>query len=147
MTETIRRDKENLPGLEDTKVHVRFKLFALWSSLMFLYAYGDYFELYQPGKLQEMIAGRTALGPVSQGLLLGLAAVMAIPSLMPFLSLVLPRAINRWLNLIFGGAYTLIMILAVFGSWHFYIFLGLLEIAVTLLIVYYAWTWHRQSAI
>lgn len=147
MTETIRRDKENIPGLEDTKVHVRFKLFALWSSLMFLYAYGDYFELYQPGKLQEMIAGRTALGPVSQGVLLGLAAVMAIPSLMPFLSLVLPRAINRRLNLVFGVAYILIMILAILGSWHFYIFLGLLEIAVTLLIVYYAWTWHRQPAL
>jgi hypothetical protein len=40
---------------EDIKINVRFKLFALWSSVMFCYFYGDYFELYQPGKLQEML--------------------------------------------------------------------------------------------
>ena len=26
---------------EDIKVHVRFKLFALWCSVMFFYIYGD----------------------------------------------------------------------------------------------------------
>ena len=77
-------------AFDDIKVHVRFKLFALWSSVMFFYIYGDYFELYQPGKLQEVIAGRMPLGAISQGVLLGMAAAMVIPSLMPFLSLVLP---------------------------------------------------------
>ena len=28
------------------------------SSVIFFYIYGDYIELYEPGKLQEMIAGR-----------------------------------------------------------------------------------------
>jgi hypothetical protein len=32
---------------EDIRVHVRIKLFALWSSVMFFYIYGDYFELYE----------------------------------------------------------------------------------------------------
>ena len=53
--------------LDDIKVHVKFKLFALWTSVMFCYIYGDYFELYQPGKLPAMLAGRTALGAVSGG--------------------------------------------------------------------------------
>jgi hypothetical protein len=132
-------------ALEDIKVHVRFKLFALWSSVMFCYIYGDYFELYQPGKLQTMMDGTMALGAISQGVLLGMAAVMAIPSLMPFLSLVLPPRANRWLNVIFGAAYTLIMILAIRGSWHFYVFFGLIEITLTTLIVWYAWTWPKQT--
>src|ERR1700736_1855751 len=86
-------DKSNALAFEDIKVHVRFKLFALWTSVMFFYIYGDYFELYQPGKLQDVIAGRMPFGAISQGVLLGMAAVMIIPSLMPFLSLVLPTGV------------------------------------------------------
>ena len=111
---------------------------------MFCYIYGDYFELYQPGKLQGMIAGKTALGTVSQGILLGMATVMVIPSLMAFLSLVLPSKVNRWLNIILGAAYTIVMILAIQGSWHFYTLFGLIEMILTTLIAWYAWTWPRK---
>jgi Family of unknown function (DUF6326) len=85
----------------------------------FFFIYGDYFELYQPGKLRDMIAGSTACGAISQGILLGMASIMVIPSLMPFLSLVLPAGVNRWMNRVFGVMYTVIMILAVRGGWHF----------------------------
>ena len=97
-------DKRDASAFEDIKVHVRFKLFALWSSVMFFYIYGDYFELFQPGKLQDMLSGRTPLGAMSQGVLLGMSAIMVIPSLMPFLSLVLPAGVNRWVSLYFGAA-------------------------------------------
>ena len=137
-------DNRNALAFEDIKVHVRFKLFALWSAVMFFYIYGDYFELYQPGKLPDMISGRMALGAVSQGVLLGMAAVMVIPSLMPFLSLVLPTRANRWVNIVFGAVYSVIMILAIRGGWHFYILFGLIEITLTVLIVWYAWTWPKQ---
>lgn len=131
---------------EDIKVHVRFKLFALWSSVMFFYIYGDYFELYQPGKLQGMIAGNMPLGPVSQGILLGISAVMIVPSLMPFLSLVLPAGVNRVVNIVFGTIYAAIMILAIRGGWHFYVVFGLIEITLTILVVWYAWTWPKKPA-
>ena len=139
-------DRNALPTFDDIKIHVRFKLFALWSSVMFCYIYGDYFELYQPGKLKSMIAAGMALGGVTQGVLLGMAAVMAVPSLMVFLSLVLPPRVNRWVNIVAGTAYTAIMIAAMKGGWHFYIFLGLIEITLTALIVWYAWTWPKQPA-
>jgi hypothetical protein len=138
-------DKKNPLAFEDIKVHVRFKLFALWCSVMFFYIYGDYFELYQPGKLQDMISGRMPFGAISQGVLLGMAAILIIPSLMPFLSLVLPPGVNRWVNIVFGAVYSLIMILAIQGGWHFYVLFGLIEIALTTLIVWYAWTWPRAT--
>jgi hypothetical protein len=128
---------------EDLKINVRFKLFALWSSVMFFYIYGDYFEFYQPGKLQQMIAGRVPFGASSQGALLGMSAMMIIPSLMPFLSLVLPVRANRWVNIVFGVLYTAIMILAIRGTWNFYILYGLIEMTLTALIVWYAWTWPK----
>jgi Family of unknown function (DUF6326) len=142
----VKIDKRDAPVFEDIQVHVRLKLFALWSSVMFFYIYGDYFELYQPGKLQEIIAGRMPFGAISQGALLGMAAVMVIPSLMPFLSLVLPTGVNRWVNIVFGVVYTVIMILVIRGGWHYYVFYGLIEISLTVLIVWYAWTWPKQNA-
>ena len=136
----------NTQRLDDIKIHVRFKLCALWTSLMFFYIYGDYFELYQPTKLQNMTAGNTTFGPVSQGVLLGMSAIMIIPSLMPFLSLALPTRANRWTNIVAGAIYVVIMILAIQGSWHFYIFFGLIEITLTALVIWYAWTWPKSLA-
>jgi hypothetical protein len=52
-------DKKNASAFEDIRVNAKLKLFALWSSVMFFYVYGDYFQLYQPGQLQDMIAGKT----------------------------------------------------------------------------------------
>ena len=137
-------DERNTLAFEDIKVHARFKLFALWSSVMFFYIYGDYFELYQPGKLQEIIAGTMPFGAISQRALLGMAAVMIIPSLMPFLSLVLPAGANRWMNIVFGAVYSVIMMLVIKGGWHYYVLFGLIEITLTVLIIWYAWTWPKQ---
>jgi len=139
-------DEKNTLAFEDIKVHVRFKLFALWCSVMFFYIYGDYFELYQPGKLQDVLSGRMPFGGISQGALLGMASVMIIPSLMPFLSLALPAGVNRWMNIVFGAVYSVIMILVIRGGWHYYVLFGLIEITLTLLIVRYAWTWPKQPA-
>jgi hypothetical protein len=144
--EEVRMDERDALVFEDIKINVRFKLFALWSSVMFCYFYGDYFELSQPGKLQEMLSGRWALGTVTQGSLLGLAALMAVPCLMGFLSLALPPRLNRWMNIFWGTVFTAIEILTMPGSWNFYVFFGFVEVALTLLIVWFAWTWPKQPA-
>lgn len=114
---------------------------------MFLYVYGDYFELYQPGKLQGMLAGSLPFGPVSQAGLLGMSAIMVIPGLMPFLSLALPPRAARPLNITFGGLYTVVMVLAIRGGWRFYLLYGLIEMALTMLIVWYAWSWPKSQPV
>jgi hypothetical protein len=57
---------------------------------------------------------------------------------------VLPVRLNLWLNIIFGVVYSLIMIVAFKSGWRFYILFGVIEITLTLLIVWYAWTWPKE---
>lgn len=44
-----------MTSLQDVQVPLKYRLSALWSSLMFCYIYGDYFGLYKPGTLQGML--------------------------------------------------------------------------------------------
>ena len=134
--------------LEDTKVPVRYKLAALWTSVMFCYVYADYFELYRPGKLQDMLNGEMALGAVTQGMLIGTAVLMAVPSLMIFLSLFLPATVCRWLNVGAGLFYSTIMLLILLdGAWAFYMLFATIEVILTLLVVWSAWRWPRQPRV
>jgi len=134
--------------LEDTPLPVRLKVGALWVSVMFCYVYGDYFDLYRPGKLEGMLQGKMGpLGAVTQGVLFGTAILMIVPSLMIFLSLALRATLCRWLNIVFGIVYSMIMLLiAISGGWLFYRFLAVVEVLLTSLIVWYAWRWPRQVA-
>lgn len=137
--------KTGKTALEDAKVNVKVKLSALWASVMFCYVYGDYFGLYGHGKLAEMMEGKIGpLGEATQGVLVGVSAMMAIPSVMVFLSLAMPPTPNRWLNLALGVAYTAIMLMTLRGAPAFYVFMGVIEVLLTLLIVRHAWTWPRQ---
>ena len=132
--------------LDDIKVHVKLKMSALWASVMFCYIYADYFGLYVPGSLQRVLAGKMGpLGPVTQMVLLGTSATLAIPSVMIFLSLVLKPNFNRCLNIVLGVLYTSIILMTMW-RWAFYIFYGVIEIALTGLVVWYAWNWPRQKA-
>src|SRR3954471_18294170 len=89
--------------LSDPKLPVKLKLSALWTSVMFCYIYADYFELFKPGKVERIIAGNGPVGPTSQTGLVIASVVLAIPTLMIFLSLALKPTISRWLNIIFGS--------------------------------------------
>ena len=132
--------------LDDPKIPVRFKLAALWASLMFCYVYGDYFGLFKPGALQGMLDGHMGpLGPTTQAVLLGTSLLMAVPSVMVFLSLALPAGICRWTSILLGLAYTLIMAVSMPGAWTFYLALGVIEIVLSLSIAWHAWRWPRQA--
>ena len=133
-------------GFEDLKVNTKIKLSGLWAATTFCYIYGDYFELYLPGKLTNMLQGKMPpLGAVTQGVLLGTSIMMAIPSLMVFLSLVFKPSINRWVNITFGMLFTAIMALAIQGTWSFYKLFGFVEIMLTLTIVWTSWKWPRNA--
>ncbi len=133
--------------MEDFKVNIRFKLSALWASVTLCYLYGDYFELYVPHKVAGLLSGENMLDSPMK--LFGASILLAIPALMVSLSIILKPLINKWLNIIFGIFFTLIMLLIAFKSLEswltFYVFLAIVESILTSLIVWYAWTWGKVN--
>ncbi|MEP6907903.1 MAG: DUF6326 family protein [Pseudoxanthomonas sp.] len=126
-------------------IHTRLKLSTLWASTMFCYIYCDYFELYTPGKLAGMTEGRMApLGMATQGILMGTSVLMAIPSLMIFLSVALPARFCKVSNITAGLFFTLLMgMLTYSADWYFYKFFAGIETVLTALVGWYAWTWPK----
>ena len=130
-------------ALNDFQPHVKLKLAALWTAVTLCYLYGDYFEFYTPGKVDDLLNGDNILdSPVK---LLIASIVMTIPPLMIPLSLMLKASMSRWLNIIFGTIFTIIMVLIALGSlvsWYsFYVFLAIIEAIVTSIIVWQAFKW------
>ena len=70
---------------------------------------------------------------------------MAVPGVMIFLSVVLKPNLNRWLNIIFGLIYTVIILITMWFS-AIYMFWGIIEVVLTGLVVWYAWNWPMQEA-
>ena len=89
--------------IEEFKVSVKPKLASLWTSLMFLIIYLDYFALYMPGIIENIQKGRVFVFDISQGFLLSALTLVTIPTLMIFLSVALPAKVNRWANIIIAA--------------------------------------------
>ncbi len=128
---------------EDMKINVKMKLSSLWVALMLIYIYADILSNFKPGAIEKMMNGFMGPFPVTQGSLLSASILMMIPAIMVFLSLALKSNVNRWVNIILGVLYTFVNISNLFGeaSWIFYMSFGVVEIALTLLIVWNAWKW------
>lgn len=131
--------------LENPKINIKIKLAALWTSALFCYIYGDYFQLYAPDKVNSLISGDNNLdSPVT---LLIASIVMAIPSVMIAGSILLKPRPNRILNIVFGTLFTIMMVTIGIYSTHewylFYVFLAFLESIITAIIVWHAWKWPK----
>ena len=131
--------------LDNPKINIKIKLSALWTSLVFCFLYGDYFELYTPGKVDSLLTGNNVLD--SPMTLLIASVILAIPSLMVALSVLLNAKLNRIINISFGILFTLMMLLIGINSmtpWYtFYVFLAFLESLITIFIVWLAWKWPK----
>lgn len=133
-------------ALEDFKVPVKLQLALLWTSLMFLYIYNDYFSLYLPGRIERIAGGH--MGPLGQAtapVLVGVSIMLAVPALMVFLSVALAPIASRWSNVVMGLAYTAIEAATFAGPALFYRIIAGLEIVLTVLIVWCALRWPRMT--
>jgi len=136
--------------LADYPVNVRLKLALLWTSLMFLYIYADYFQLMTPGKLQRMMELKTPVGPTTPALLIIFSTILIVPALMIALSIFLKPLINKWVNILFGFLYAIISVLIVADSlgdeWHmFFGIFNVVELFVLATILWQAWNWPKAD--
>lgn len=135
--------------LEDFKINTRIILSSLWTTLMFCYIYGDYFELYVPKKVEGLLNGQNMLDSPMK--LFTTTITLTIPALMIFLSLILKPKLTKWLNIgvgIFFTLFTLLVGLSSISEWRvFYVFLSFLESILTAIIVFKAWNWAKVKTI
>ena len=133
--------------LAEHGVGVKVKLAGLWTALMLLYVYADYFTFYRPGYIAEIESGKLGPFDVSQLSLVIASLLLIVPALMIALSLTLRASLNRPANIALGLLYTLVNVSNFLGeSWVYYFLFGAVEIVVTLAIVATAWKWPRQDA-
>ncbi len=121
----------------------KMRLSALWIFATLNYIYADIFSLYfVPGAQKETVS-------MTAGAVLGFAVLMETAMVMVLLSRVLRRGANRWANIAVGIINTLSVVSTLFGSTPpapYYMFFAAVEIACTLFIIWYAWTWPRSAA-
>lgn len=113
------------------------KLFTLWIFATLNYVYADVVTLFD----------KSVVIRLSQESLLGAAVLVETAIIMVPLSRVLKYGANRWANIIVGAINTVAVLasLIVATPALYYIFFATLEIATTLLIVWYAWTWPNPE--
>lgn len=134
--------------LHDPPTPVRAKLAAAWTSFMFFYIYVDYLHLYQPGIIDDILAGVVFEFDISQTFVVTSLMIVGIPALMILLSMTLPARANRTLNLVVASLCIPIAAFNVVGeSWIYFYGLGaLVEVIILAYILRSAWTWPRTAS-
>ncbi len=120
-------------------------LSTLWLFAVLNYLYCDIFGLMDAEALEGFLAGNVGGMEITEGFLLGGALLMEIPIAMVLLSRILPYRANRWANIVAGTVMTAVQFGSLFvGSslTAFYVFYSVIEMACTVFIVGYAWTWR-----
>jgi hypothetical protein len=128
-------------------------LSTLWIFAMFNYVYADILTLYFNPVLQkeawkQLLSGSAGSVHITQSFVLVGAIVLETAIAMVLLSRVLPYRANRWANIIAAVIQTAAVAFSLTGPlyWNlFYVFFSTIEIACTVFIVWYAWTWPHPE--
>lgn len=130
---------------QDYWVNPRVKIAALWVSMLFVFVYVDLFGLYRDDVRADIEAGEMYVFTIGQGFLLGVTLYILVPSLMVFLSLVLPARVTRTANLVVAVLYAVTCAGSAVGEWSYYVLGSVAEVALLAGIAYYAWTWPKVT--
>ena len=130
------------------KIETRTLLSTSWIFLTVNFIFCDVFTLMHAEDLRNLLEGKAGDMEITQEFLLAFAIIMEIPMLMILLSRMLPRRINRMLNLVAG------IFLAFIQTWSLtvgeqtlhYVFFSIVEIATLLYIVWTAWRWRGSTS-
>jgi hypothetical protein len=119
-------------------VDMPIKLSIIWIALMLTYLLGDVIRIFSGDFKAGMLEGMKT----TPMMYLGIAALMVVPIVMVFLSLILPHPVNRWVNIIVAilfFVFNLIGLPTYPGAYDkFLIVVGL---AFNVLTVWFAWKW------
>lgn len=135
--------ENNEPNKKTAEVKDRKMILStLWIFVMFNYIYLDIAVMNFNSEMYQRMATK-----MTPEIILGFAALMEIAIAMPLLSRVLKYRANRWTNIIAGIVFTGFVALTLLGGRPplYFIFTSTIEIACTVFIVWYAWTWKKPD--
>ena len=123
-------------------------LSTIWIFATLNYLYCDVVSLMDSNLLKQYLTGTVNGMVFNQGTLLAAAILVEIPIVMVLLSRVLKYKANRWVNIIAGVIMTLVQAatLLVGTPAMYYLFCSVLEIASTVLVVWFAWNWRNAES-
>jgi Sec-independent protein secretion pathway component TatC len=126
------------------KMDMKVKLSTLWIFVMFNMVFADIVGFMNPGALEEIITGAVRI-EITQELLLVFSILLEIPIAMIVLSRILQYGANRWANIV-AAVITILFVIGGGSAYLSYLFFATVEVACMLLIIWYAWNWHKQEA-
>jgi len=134
-------------SLVERRVDTKLVIMSAWIAVMCLYIYCDIYSLYRPGQIDSMMKGKIGFLEISQVSLFWVGVLMAIPSLMIFITPLANAGVCRIINLVISSLYVLVNIGNLAGEiWAYYYLFGLLELGLVIAIFIMALRWPRQSS-
>lgn len=133
---------------QDTRIDVKSVLSALWTAMLFVFAYVDIFAFYREDVLRAALDGKvgTTAITVNQGFLTYALIYILLPSLMVVLSLVLRPRVNRMTNLVISVLLAASIVYSCIGeTWVYYLLGSAVEVVLLLAIARSAWKWPRHD--
>jgi hypothetical protein len=129
-------------------MEMKTRLSTLWLFATLNYIYCDVLALMNPSMLKGFLAGHVAGIDVTQGFLLASGALVEVPMAMVLLSRLLGYRANRIANIAAGAFMTAVQLGSNFvgAPAPYYVFFSVVEIATTVAIVWFAWSWTREHA-
>jgi hypothetical protein len=133
---------------EEMKLDMKSKLSSLWIFVALNYLYCDVVSLMDPELLPLSLRGNVNGLELTPAFLLGAGILVEIFIAMVLLSRVLPYRTNRWANIAAGTIMTAVQSATLFVGVPapYYLFFSVIEIATTVLIVWFAWNWPESVA-
>lgn len=136
--------------LQEIQVNIRIKLALLWATMIGLWIYADFFQLFTPFKLKSMLELKGPFGEMTPETLMFYAMLLILPTLMIPASIFLKAALSKWLNIVMAVLYATISLLIMLGSWkekwlRFYVLYQVVEVFVFVLIIKTAWNWPKTK--
>ncbi|MDE0867908.1 MAG: DUF6326 family protein [Aquiluna sp.] len=126
-------------------IDVRIRMAALWATTMMIFAYVDLFSLFRPDFRAALDQGKVFVFDVGQPFLLGVTIYVIIPSLMIYLSLVMPRRLNRVVSISLAGLYAITIVGGAVGEWSYYVLGSAVEVVLLALVIHHSWTWRAPK--
>ena len=141
MTHAVKTNQASSP------IDVRIRMAALWATTMMIFAYVDLFSLFRPDFRAALDQGKVFVFDVGQPFLLGATIYVIIPSLMIYLSLVMPRRLNRIVNISLAGIYAITILGGAIGEWNYYVLGSAVEFVLLAFVIHHSWTWRADKVV